>query len=58
MKKRAVSAVVATVLIILITIAAISILWAFVFPMVKNITALNIPVSLKLFRKVILPGIL
>ena len=34
--KRAVSAVVATVLIILITIAAVTILWAAVIPMIKE----------------------
>ncbi len=51
MKKRAVSAVIASVLIILITIAAISILWAFVFPMVKNITTVNVPVSLEIVQE-------
>ena len=34
--KRGISAVVATVLIILITVAAITIIWAAVIPMIKN----------------------
>ncbi len=51
MKKIAVSAVIASVLIILITIAAVSILWAFVFPMVKNITTVNVPVSLEIVQE-------
>ncbi len=51
MSKRAVSAVIAAVLIILITIAAISILWAFVFPIMKNITTVNKPVSLEIVQE-------
>jgi flagellin-like protein len=36
MKKRAVSEIVATVLIIVIVVAAVGILWATVYPMIKN----------------------
>ena len=35
-KKRGVSSVIATVLIILITIAAVTVVWQFVIPMIKN----------------------
>jgi flagellin-like protein len=35
-KKRGISAVVATVLIILITVAAVTIIWAAIIPMIKN----------------------
>jgi len=34
--KKAISAVVATVLIILITVAAVTILWASIIPMITN----------------------
>jgi alkaline phosphatase len=37
MKKRGVSAVIATVLLILITIAVVGIMWAFVLPLLKDI---------------------
>jgi flagellin-like protein len=36
MKKRGISAIVATVLIILITVAAVTILWSFIIPMVQD----------------------
>jgi len=36
MEKRGISAIVASVLIILITIAGVTILWAAVIPMIKN----------------------
>ncbi len=36
MEKRGVSAVVATILIILLTVAAITIIWAAVIPMIQN----------------------
>ncbi|MFA5060796.1 MAG: right-handed parallel beta-helix repeat-containing protein [Candidatus Pacearchaeota archaeon] len=48
MKKRAVSQVIATVLIILITIAAISILWLVVLPMLKDLSSFEAMVSLEI----------
>ena len=36
MKKRGISAVVATVLIILITVAAVTIIWAAIIPMIND----------------------
>ncbi|MFA5061062.1 MAG: LamG-like jellyroll fold domain-containing protein [Candidatus Pacearchaeota archaeon] len=51
MKKRAVSQVIATVLIILITIAAISILWLVVLPMLKDLSSFEAMVSLEILSE-------
>jgi hypothetical protein len=45
MKKRGISAVVATVLIILITVAAVTIIWAAVIPMIKEKASVDKTVS-------------
>jgi flagellin-like protein len=51
MKKRGVSAVIAAVLLILITVAAVSILWAFVIPMIEQSAMFNEPVSLEILQE-------
>jgi hypothetical protein len=51
MSKRGISAVIAAVLIILITIAAISILWAFVVPMIDTVMDMNKPVDLQIVQE-------
>jgi hypothetical protein len=48
MIKKGVSAVIATVLLILILIAAIALLWVLVLPMIERISEFNEPVSMKI----------
>ena len=49
MRKRGISAIVATVLIILITVAAIVIIWAFILPTVgEDFEVVNIEVELSI----------
>jgi flagellin-like protein len=51
MQKKGVSAVIAAVLLILITVAAVSILWAFVIPMIEQSAMFNEPVSLEILQE-------
>ena len=43
MKEKGISAIVATVLIILITVAAVTIIWVTIIPMISNITGFDDP---------------
>ncbi|MFA4960182.1 MAG: archaellin/type IV pilin N-terminal domain-containing protein [Candidatus Pacearchaeota archaeon] len=51
MNDRGVSAVIATVLLILITIAAIAIFWVFILPMVSNLSGINQLVDLRIIQE-------
>jgi len=48
MRRRGISAVIATVLLILITVAAISVLWIFILPMVDEVSTVGGIVSLEI----------